>query len=109
MAWSLCPGSCLQSVFPHPLLPCRRDSIRVSRVDVDGKRARLTLWDLRLDLKRFGGGKRRGGLENCEEQGPCCLSPLAPSVSSLALALQGDCAEMCPELVNSCEAHGAGP
>lgn len=35
---------------------------------------------------------------------PPCLSP-----PSLALALQGDRAEMCPELGYSCAAHGAEP
>lgn len=41
-----------------------------------------------------------------KEQEPYCLCTLPPT-PSLALALQGDCEEMCPELVNSCEAHGA--
>ena len=42
--------------------------------------------------------------------GPGC-SPLSSpsSLPSLALALQGDCAEMCPELGDSRSAHGAEP
>lgn len=76
---------------------------RFALVDLDRERVRLALWSLGLGLSGFG---FREGLVISKEQEPCYLSTVPPT-PSLALALQGDSEEMCPELVDSCEAHGA--
>lgn len=66
----------------------------------------MTLWRSRLGVVGcWGAGVR---LEICEELGTLLLSyPPPSSPYSLALALQGDRAEMCPELGDSRSAHGA--
>lgn len=61
-------------------------------------------------LEAQGAGGQGQGWRSVGSRTPCCSpSTSDPFPSSLALALQGDCAKMCPELGDSRAAHGTEP